>query len=140
VRLLGDVGATIHLATSATNSRALEVTASGFVMDGLMLQGPTKGAYVADEHGVYVHGPSVHECLSGLTITRCEIFGFGSDGVRAQFVDGIMETSNFFHDLGYSGALHMSCNNGVFAQNRIKAIGPGTDSNMYSVSLTHDST
>jgi hypothetical protein len=139
VRLLGDAATTIHLATSAENSCAIEVTASGFMMDGLTLEGPTKGAYVANEHGVYAHGPSARACLSGLHITRCEIFSFGSGGVRAQFVDGIVETSSFLHDLGYSGAMHLSCNNGVFSQNRIRAIGPGTSGNMYGVSLTHDS-
>lgn len=127
-------------ATLGAGINGIAVTANGFTMDGLHLRGPSAATYVAGEQLLNVQGTSTSVRLDGLTVRDCEFSQAGSNGLRAQFVDHILVENNYFHDLGYIGAGFVSCNQGTFRNNRIKTITPGTSSNMYGVTLTHDST
>lgn len=133
-------GATLKFSTLGANVKAITVNTNNFGITGGKLQGPAASAYVANEDGIYMVGTSTSVRKSGLELRNVEITQFGSHGVYCQFVDNILLTECYLHYCGYAGAMFLSCNNGVATKNRILYITPGTASNMYGISLTHDTT
>lgn len=136
-------GATLSFPVVGASTNAVSVTASDFAVVGKgKVQGPTPTAtYVSDERGISMIGASSASRLTGLSVDGVEITGFGSHAIYAQFVDRIRIPDANIHDCGYAGMMYLSCNEGRLGDRvRIETIGPGSVSNMYGVSLTHDST
>lgn len=133
-------GTVLSFPTLGASTYAIYVTANNFSIEDGTLQGPASGAYVSDEFGIYMLGTSTSNRLSGLRVSGTEFKNFGSDGLRAKFVDDIWLDNHNIHDCGFAGALFISCNHGKAVKGRIKTITPGTAGNMYGISLTNVST
>jgi hypothetical protein len=133
-------GVTLKFPTLGTNTPAISVEANYFtIYGGGKLQGPSSAAYVLGEHCIDMIGTSSASRKTGLCVRGVEIMNFGSIGVQAKWTDNIeVDGGCYIHDCGYAGAMFTSCNNGRFVGNTIDNITPGTSSNMYGVSLTHD--
>jgi len=140
IKFLMTDGTVLKFPTLGVNAKAITVNANNFSIEGGKLQGPAASVYVIGEDGIYMVGTSTSVRKSGLELRNVEITQFGSHGVYCQFVDNILLTECYIHYCGYAGAMFLSCNNGVATKNRILYITPGTSSNMYGISLTHDST
>lgn len=142
VRIRLGKGSEIHFSALGANANGFTITGDDFSMvgDEAVVSGPSSASYVANENGFDMLGTSTSVRLSGLTIRGVEIKLFGAHGIYAQFVNDINIDGNYIHDIGYAGAMFLSCDHGRFNNNRIKTITPGTSSNMYGISLTHDST
>ena len=140
IKLQLDAAAVLSFPTLGASTSAITVNANNFSIEGGKIQGPASGVYVADESAIKMYGTSSASRKSGLVVRNCEITAFGSYGINAKWVDNIDIQSNNFHDIGYSGAAFQSCSHGVFLGNRVYNITPGTASNMYGITLTHDST
>jgi hypothetical protein len=134
-----DPNAVLTWATLGTNANAVSVAANFFEWSGGVIVGPSVGAYVLNERFISAIGASTSVRLTGLKVYDADISRFGAYGIYAQFVDNIVIKNNYIHNCGYSGATFLSCNHGNFEANVIKTITPGTSTNMYGVSLTHDS-
>lgn len=133
-------GVTLKFPTLGANTPAISVEAEHFTIygDG-KLQGPSSATYVAGEHGIEMLGTSSASRKSGLKVRGVEITLFGSIGIYAKWTDDIdIDSHCYIHDCGYGGAMFESCNNGRFVGSRVDNITPGTSSNMYGISLTHD--
>jgi hypothetical protein len=132
----------------------IRVTAPGFGMEHLQLQGPTgsdlpghppKVEYRVDESLVRVVGSTVPgPRLTGVTIRDCAFSRSGAYGLQIRHTNEIRVSDCTFTDIAHAGAMFFSCDWGWFRGNRIVRIGPGTHedehkTNAYGVSLTHDS-
>lgn len=133
-------GVVLSFPTLGANKNGISVNANNFKIMGGKLQGPATGVYVANENGIYMVGSSTSSRRSGLILENVEITAFGAHGVYGKFTDEIILDSCNFHDIGYAGAIFLSCNHGRATKNRFVNITPGTSSNMYGISLTHIST
>lgn len=133
-------GAVLKFSTLGAGVAAITVNANNFAITGGKLQGPAPSVYVVNEIGIKMVGTSTSVRKSGLELRNVEITQFGRAGVSCQFVDNILLNECYIHYCGYAGAEFLSCNNGVATKNRILYITPGTSSNMYGITLTHDST
>lgn len=135
-----DSGAVLRFNTLGSSVNGITVNANNFKIVGGKLQGPSAAVYVANENGIYMAGTSTSVRKSGLTLQNVEITNFGAHGVYGKFVDTILLDECNFHDISYAGAMFLSCNHGRATKNRFVNITPGTSSNMYGISLTHDTT
>lgn len=140
IRIVMDPCTTLRWQTLGSSVYALNVTANNFEIVGGALRGPSSGTYVAGENGIRMVGSSTSSRLSGLKVRDCEIYNFGAHGVYAQFVNRIDVRDNYMHDCGLAGAMFLSCDDGNLIDNTVDNITPGAASNMYGLSLTHDST
>jgi hypothetical protein len=125
--------------------QGLNVTAPGFSLFNLRLEGPAGGVYVPGENLVHVQGNSAASPFQGLHIENCEFRNVGARGLHAQFVNYIRVVGCRFEDIGNAGAMFLSCDWGWFENNTVQCIKPGTTpnpdtTNAYGVSLTHEST
>lgn len=132
--------AVLKFNTLGSGVKAITINADNFAVRGGAIQGPAGGAFVLNENGLHMIGTSTSVRKTGLTVVGTEISQFGGHGIYAQFVDQINIQSCNIHDCGYAGAMFLSCNHGVFSDNTVTTIAPGVTSNMYGISLTHDST
>ena len=140
VKFLMAEGVVLKFPTLGAGVKAITVNVNNFSIENGKLQGPAASVYVANENGIHMVGTSTSVRKSGLELRNVEITQFGAHGVYCQFVDNILLTECYIHYCGYAGAMFLSCNHGVATKNRILYITPGTSSNMYGISLTHDST
>lgn len=140
IKFLMTDGTVLKFPTLGASTKAITVNANNFSIEGGKLQGPAASVYVANENGIHMVGTSTSARKSGLELRNVEITQFGAHGVYCKFVDNILITECYIHYCGYAGAMFLSCNNGVATKNRILYITPGTASNMYGISLTHNTT
>lgn len=132
--------AVLRRATLGTGKRLAEITANDVVLSGIVFEGPLAGVYVANEDLVRIVGTSAAAPLERTTIDRCTFRNVGSAGLKGTFADHVSVTNCTFAGCGYAGAMFLSCMHGVFNDNTIGTVGPGTQNNGYGVSFTHDST
>jgi hypothetical protein len=140
VEIVMEPGAVLKFNTLGSGVKAITINANNFAVRGGAIQGPAAAVYVGNENGLHMIGTSTSVRKTGLTVVGTEISQFGAHGIYAQFVDNINIQSCNIHDCGYAGAMFLSCNHGVFSNNSVITIAPGVTSNMYGISLTHDST
>ncbi len=140
LEIVMEPGAVLKFSTLGSNVKAITINADNFTVRGGAIQGPAAAVYVGNENGLHMIGTSTSVRKTGLTVVGTEISQFGAHGIYAQFVDQINIQSCNIHDCGYAGAMFLSCNHGVFSDNKVITIAPGVSSNMYGISLTHDST
>lgn len=140
VEIVMEPGAILKFNTLGSGVKAITINANNFAVRGGAIQGPAAAVYVGNENGLHMIGTSTSVRKTGLTVVGTEISQFGAHGIYAQFVDNINIQSCEIHDCGYAGAMFLSCNYGVFSDNSVITIAPGVTSNMYGISLTHDST
>jgi hypothetical protein len=140
VEIVMEPGAVLKFNTLGSGVKAITINADNFAVRGGAIQGPAAAVYVGNENGLHMIGTSTSVRKTGLTVVGTEISQFGAHGIYAQFVDNINIQSCNIHDCGYAGGMFLSCNHGVFSDNKVITIAPGVTSNMYGISLTHDST
>lgn len=132
-------GSSAHGSLGAGTS-GIRITANNCTLRGLILYGPTVGAYVANQSLVVAVGTSRVAPLTRLTVDGCELYDVGSYGILTQFVNDITLTGNYLHNLGYAGTFLLSPVGAYVAGNHVKTISPGTVGNMYGLAFSHDST
>lgn len=104
------------------------------------LTGPSSGSYVANEFCLIRVGTSATSRGVGFEVQDVEISGWGSYGIGLQFVEDIHIENTKIHDCGYHGMAFLSCLHGIVHANKVYSITPGTSSNAYGISCSHDST
>ena len=129
----------LTFATVGSNTNAISITADNVAIVGIKLVGPSVAAYVAGENAIQTNGTFAAN-RSGLTVSSCEIYNFGSYGVNAEYTNNITISNNYIHNVGYGGVFFRSCITGWIENNRISDITPGTSANMYGITLSHTST
>lgn len=139
-------------ATTATGSPFLggatrpgiEAIGNNFLLEGMgTLRGPTVGAYVANEIGIWMTGTTALIKKNKFTVRGAiEILNWGSYGINLQFVDDISIEGDqtHVHDVGYCGIIMNSCNHGRVSKIQIGNVTPGTSGNAYGFSLSSDAT
>lgn len=133
------IGANLNWNTLGANKGGIVQGGRNLSIIGGKLTGPSSAVYVANEHGIKVLGTSSASRKSGLKLYGVEILNFGSCGVSGKWTNNISISGDcYIHDCSYGGAMFESCDSGTIIGNRIDNITPGTASNMYGVSLTHD--
>ena len=140
VEIVMEPGAVLKFNTLGAGVKAITINADNFAVRGGAIQGPASAVFVLNENGLHMIGTSTSVRKTGLTVVGTEFSQFGGHGIYAQFVDNINIQSCNIHDCGYAGAMFLSCNHGIFSDNSVITIAPGVTSNMYGISLTHDST
>ncbi len=118
-----------------------EVTGDHFKLSGHgRICGPSEGTYVVNETGILCLGASAGQPRSGFEISDgVEICGWGSRGILAQFVHGVVMNRIKVHHCGYGGMTFLSCRDGRIQNNIVGDISPGTSGNAYGISCSHDS-
>lgn len=119
----------------------IEILGDDFWIEGRgQLIGPSVASYVANECALLRVGASRSARGFGVVVRDVEITQWGSQGIALQFVENIEVLDTRIHHLGYQGCVFLSCQDGKVQKNRLHHITPGTATNMYGVSCSHDST
>lgn len=120
----------------------IEVIGNNFVLQGRgQLTGPSVGAYVGDESAIMGFGASRTSPYVGFTVDgQIEFNNWGWGACFIQFFTNVQWNSTYVHNVGYIGIGFVSCVNITCHRNRVDTVTPGTGSNAYGITFTHDST
>lgn len=112
-----------------------------FLIEGVTLTGPrSTNTYHENEALISSVGTSSSQRRQQFTVKRCELSRSGAYGIYTQWVSRpVVEDSNYIHDVGYNGCAFLSCDNIRFTGNRVSTVTPGSNANMYGVTIDHDS-
>jgi len=97
------------------------------------------GTYVAGQRAIVALTDKIENYNAGLAIARVGISQIGSAGILLIFQKNFSIVECDIKNIGYEGIQTISCNNGVINRNRVNNITPGVSTNMYGISLSHDS-
>jgi hypothetical protein len=118
---------------------AVLVTGDNVTVEGIEIVGPTAASYVGGERLLVAAGASKASTVSGLTVRNCRLKNSGSAGLLMVFCEDYLVENNEVSNCGYEGIQNITCRRGKILFNNVHDITPGTGSNMYGISLTHDS-
>lgn len=121
------------------DGQKIYVTASGFEMAGLWVDGSSATTHTSSSRLVEVQGTSPSSRLTHIHIHHCLFTNAPYYGIRAQFCDKISVCDNFVDGVGQGGIYLSSCNNFHVDRNDVRNIN--TDhhySNSYPIIVSED--
>lgn len=102
--------------TPSTTSGAInmfDVTVSNVILAGLKVVGTDTdntyaNGYVADRHGIYIHGANSSSDITDVKVSNCLVQNWGDTGVKMEFVNDSEMFNTKIERCGYFGFLGLS--------------------------------